>query len=117
MARVYPIAFLLGVILLDGCRSNEDSELRFATRKIDWWLAGIHDGTRPLTIERYERVSELLGYAVQTNSASTSSLRWVLFGAMFGYLMFSRESWRFRLGVLGLVFVASFVQLCFYPIY
>ena len=115
--RGYPAAFLLGLVFLVGYRADQEAALDFATRNRDWRLAAMHEGTRPLTLERYDHVSELLGSAVQTNGDSTSALRWVLLAALLGYLLLARESWRFRLGVLGLVFAAALSQVFIYPLY
>jgi hypothetical protein len=116
-ARCYPIVLLLGIVHLDAAIFDRASALDFRVRRNATLIELLRHGKRQLTLSAYQAQVDELQAAARGAQRSASAASWLLLAGSVGYLLVARETWKFRLSMMGLVFAAALAQLFIYPLH
>jgi hypothetical protein len=108
---------LFGDFCLFGVMQDRASALEFGTRRDEYQLDSYRSGRRSLTLSANDLQSDKLKGAVKSARVSSDNLYLFSIVGLLAYLLIARESRRFRLAVLGVMFVAAIAQSFVYPIY
>lgn len=115
--RLYPVLILIGIACVLFHIADHSAALSFSMRNDDARLQRMVDAGRSPTVEDVETLNIRLRAAVDGISDSANAMRWLFTAGVFGYLLLSRDSWRFKAFAFGLIVITMFAQTFFYPIY
>lgn len=96
---------LLGVAHVHDRIADRAAALAFGTRHNEHYLEAFRTGKRALTFSAYEIQVERLEAASIGARKSATSVLWLLVAGALGYLMLSREPWRFRASAFAVLVV------------
>jgi len=97
--------------------ADRAAALEFGTRHEARFLEDFRSGRRELTLAAYETQIETMDRAKGDAWTSARAVQWLLGLGVLGFLLTSRETWRFRVAALATIVVFEIGQLMFGSVY